>query len=71
MFSLATAVGTPHFCKTKQGRVQEQDKQRKQGLMMMLETQKEAGVAAALAGMLTLQSSYDCPCQLACVHQKQ
>lgn len=29
---------------------QEQDKQRKQGLMMMLETQKEAAVAAALAG---------------------
>ncbi|KAA6422679.1 MAG: hypothetical protein FRX49_07539 [Trebouxia sp. A1-2] len=29
---------------------QEQDKHRKQGLMMMLETQKEAAVAAALAG---------------------
>ncbi|KAL0047124.1 hypothetical protein WJX82_007198 [Trebouxia sp. C0006] len=29
---------------------QEQDKQRKQGLMMMLETQKEAAIAAALAG---------------------
>ncbi|KAL0039230.1 hypothetical protein WJX77_012197 [Trebouxia sp. C0004] len=29
---------------------QEQDKQRKQGLIMMLETQKEAAIAAALAG---------------------
>ena len=55
----------------KQGCVQEQDKQRKQGLMMMLETQKEAAIAAALAGILALQSSYNCSCQLACVHQKR
>ncbi|DBA78472.1 TPA: hypothetical protein ACH3X2_007961 [Trebouxia sp. C0005] len=43
-------VGTAHFHRMKQGSVQEQDKHRKQGLMMMLETQKEAAVAAALAG---------------------
>ena len=31
--------------------VQEQDETRKQGLEMMLETQKEAAIAAALAGI--------------------
>ena len=71
LFLLATATGTAQYQETKRGRVQEQDTQRKQGLMMMLETQKEAAIAAILAGMLALHSSCNCPCQLACAHQKQ
>ena len=70
-FLLAAAIGTADYHKMKQGCVQEQDKQRKQGLTMMLGTQKEAAIAAALAGMLALQSSYSCSCQLACVHHEQ
>lgn len=54
LFVVAIATGTAHFQRMKRGRLQEQDKQRKQGLMMMLETQKEAAVAAALAGMLPM-----------------
>ena len=54
LFILAIATGTAHFQRMKRGRLQEQDKQRKQGLMMMLETQKAAAVAAALAGMLPM-----------------
>ncbi len=71
LFLLANTIDMPNYQTKKQGRVQEQDKQRKQGLMMMLQTQKEAAIAAALAGMLALQSSYNWPCRLACAHLEQ